>query len=187
MQSFADVPVTEDGVDTAHFLDASTGLVDMFGNGVFGFVQTDLRNNIAGVRERFESHTPVSTTLEKLVVAEAAEGTRVAIACLVRLIRGLAFTCKALQNAQADRDAELHVCFKRSYDVVLKHHHNFVVRSVVSLAIRSVPHREDFYTRIAQGGSVDKLDEEMAKWLVGLDAIVVRITTFLQDGNHGRV
>ncbi len=34
---------------------------------------------------------------------------------------------------QQDRDAELHVCFKRSYDVILKHHHSFVVRSVVSV------------------------------------------------------
>jgi len=31
MQSFADVPVTSDGVETASFLDASDGLVNMFG------------------------------------------------------------------------------------------------------------------------------------------------------------
>lgn len=30
-QSFVDVPVTEDGIDTASFLDASEGLVKMFG------------------------------------------------------------------------------------------------------------------------------------------------------------
>jgi len=49
-------------------------------------------------------------------------------------IRGLAFTCKALQNMQSDPNSELHVCFKRSYDEVLRHHHSFIIRSVVSVS-----------------------------------------------------
>ena len=32
---------------------------------------------------------------------------------------------------QANPTRELHVCFKASYDTVLKHHHSFVIRSVV--------------------------------------------------------
>lgn len=31
LQSFADVPITDDGVDTVTFLEASDGLVQMFG------------------------------------------------------------------------------------------------------------------------------------------------------------
>jgi len=68
-QSFADVPITTDGVETASFLEASDGLVNMFGafslnlcfrrtclmpfikdllgTGVFTFVQCDIRSNIA--------------------------------------------------------------------------------------------------------------------------------------------
>lgn len=34
---------------------------------------------------------------------------------------------------QQDPSAELHVCFKRSYDEVLRHHHTFVVRSLASV------------------------------------------------------
>lgn len=49
--------------------------------------------------------------------------------------RGLAFTCKALQNMQSDTSSELHVCFKRSYDEVLRHHHNFVIRGLVTVRI----------------------------------------------------
>lgn len=30
-QSFADVPITDDGIETAQFLEASDGLVNMFG------------------------------------------------------------------------------------------------------------------------------------------------------------
>lgn len=46
---------------------------------------------------------------------------------------GLLFTCQALQNMQSDKSTELHVCFRRSYDVVLKHHHTFIIRSAVAV------------------------------------------------------
>ena len=35
LQSFADVTITEDGVNTVEFLEASEGLVKMFGSGIF--------------------------------------------------------------------------------------------------------------------------------------------------------
>ena len=53
---------------------------------------------------------------------------------LTHIFSGLFFTCRALQHAQEDTDAELRVCFKRAYDVVLRHHHSFVIRSVVSVS-----------------------------------------------------
>jgi len=192
VKSFVDVPITSDGVETISFLEAADGLMNLFdllGGAVFAFVQTDLRSNIAGVRARYNAHESVSGTLEKLVQAEALEGNgiRHGTACLVRLTRGLMFTCCALQNAQEDRSAELYVCFKRAYDVVLRHHHSFVIRSVVSVAIHAVPRRDDFFTRIAEGGSVQKLDTEMAKWLAALNALAIRISSFLKDGNYGCV
>ncbi|KAI0339387.1 glycolipid transfer protein [Trametopsis cervina] len=189
-KSFADVEVTNDGVNTASFLHASDDFVNMFdllGTGVFSFVQTDLRSNIAGVRARYEHKSGQSSTLEQLVVQEVLEGQRQATACLVRLVRGLLFTCQALQNMQQDRSVELHVCFRRSYDTVLKHHHSFIVRSVVTVAIRAVPHRHDFYNRLAQGTSHDIFDAELVKWLAGLDAIVARLRSFLEQNNYGKV
>jgi hypothetical protein len=50
-----------------------------------------------------------------------------------------------------------------------------------------VPRRDDFFTRIAQGGSVEKLDVELAKWLVALDSLIIRLSAFFIDGNYGRV
>jgi hypothetical protein len=35
---------------------------------------------------------------------------------------------------QSDHSSELHVCFKSSYDEVLRHHHSFIIRSVVSVS-----------------------------------------------------
>ncbi|KAF5338105.1 hypothetical protein D9758_015380 [Tetrapyrgos nigripes] len=189
VKSFADVPV-ESGVDTRQFLEASDGLVmmfDLFGSQVFGFVQADIRNNIQGVRKRYLCTEHSSTTLESLVETEAAEGHKEGTPCLVRLIRGLALTCQALQHMQRDQSAELHVCFKRSYDSVLKHHHSFIIRSVVYVAIRAVPRRKEFYDKIAQGGSKEKLDTEMNRWLEALEVIVGRMSAFLEKGGFGKV
>ena len=55
------------------------------------------------------------------------------------------------------------------------------------VAIHAVPRRDDFFTRIAEGGSVEKLNTEMAKWLSALDALVIRLSAFLKDGNYGCV
>jgi len=190
VKSFADVPVTSDGVETASFLDASDGLVNMFdllGIGVFSFVQADLRANIGGVRSRHMSHQQVSSTLEKLVTSEVQEGTRHTTACLVRLVRGLLFTCRALENMLADHDSELRACFKRSYDEVLRHHHGWFIQSAVTLAITAVPSRSEFYRRISQGASHEKLDAELSKWLKGLNQIVVHMKRFLDEGGYGTV
>jgi len=190
VKSFEHVPVTADGVDTVAFLAAADGLMDLFdlfGSIVFGFVQSDLRSNITGVRSRYTAHETNSSTLEKLVAAERADQQNHGTACLVRLVRGLAFTCIALQETQRDERAELYTCFRRAYDKVLKHHHSLVIRSVVTLAIRAVPHRSDFFTRLAEGADQAKLSAELEKWLTALEAIVERMSAFLADGGYGRV
>lgn len=65
--------------------------------------------------------------------------------------------------------------------VPLAHHNR------TQVAIHAVPRRDDFFTRIAQGGSVEKLEIELAKWLVALDSLVVRLSGFLREGNYGTV
>ena len=55
------------------------------------------------------------------------------------------------------------------------------------LAIRAVPHRHDFYARLAQGGSHEKFDSELTKWLAGLEVIILRMKDFLAQGNYGTV
>ncbi|KAJ6467846.1 glycolipid transfer protein domain-containing protein [Mycena sanguinolenta] len=189
-KSFADVQITDAGVNTEEFLLASDGLValfDLLGSGVFGFVQADIKGNIAGLRERYDAARAVSDTLEDLVRQEHGQRSREGTKCLVRLVRGLAFTCLALQTTQDEPTLALHVCFRRAYDVVLRHHHTFVVRSVVTLAIRAVPRRDHFYAQISQGGDVDKFATELRRWLVGLDAIVQRMKAFLAEGGYGQV
>lgn len=48
-QSYADVPTTEEGVDTSAFLEATDGLVklfDLLGSSAFAIVQNDMRGNV---------------------------------------------------------------------------------------------------------------------------------------------
>lgn len=53
--------------------------------------------------------------------------------------------------------------------------------------MKAIPYRHDFYNRLAQGGSHEIFDAELAKWLDALDVIVKRIKTFLEEGGYGRI
>ncbi|KAJ6613895.1 glycolipid transfer protein domain-containing protein [Mycena sp. CBHHK59/15] len=185
--SFADVPVTEDGVETEPFLLSSDGLVSMFdllGARVFAFVQADIRSNITGVQERFDSARPESATLEGLVRNEHAAGAEHGTQCYAVASHSPVSRSK---RRRVTPNVHCTVCFRRAYNVALRHHHTFLVRSVVTLAIRAVPRRDLFYAQIAQGGDAEKFDAGLKRWLAALDTILQRMKGFLQEGGHGRV
>ncbi|PSR70963.1 hypothetical protein PHLCEN_2v13139 [Hermanssonia centrifuga] len=195
VKSFADVPVTDAGVDTLAFLEASQGVVGLFellGSAAFTPVQVDLKGNIAKVRARYDADPTQSATLESLVENEKGQKKRTATEGLMWLLRGLSFTCKALQNAQANESAELSAAFTQAYEATLKQYHNFLVKGVFSVAMRACPYRQDFFTKLAAdpaGGEPVpqvKLDEELDKWLAALDAIVTRMQTFYATGKHDK-
>ena len=71
--------------------------------------------------------------MEELVRNEKSEKKNTATEGLLWLLRGLWFTCKALENAQAKQETELSDAFGEAYGVTLKKHHSFVVRPVVSV------------------------------------------------------
>jgi len=76
VKSFADVPVTDAGVDTLAFLEAAQGLVglfDLLGSAAFSVVQADLKGNITKVRARYDAAPTQSSTLEQLVINEKGE------------------------------------------------------------------------------------------------------------------
>src|SRR5262245_27297980 len=89
------------------------------------------------VRTRYNAAPTKSATLEQLVENEKGEKKRTATEGLMWLIRGLSFTCKALQNLQANKSEELAPAFSKSYEVTLKKFHNFVVKGVFAVRISS--------------------------------------------------
>ncbi|OSX65791.1 hypothetical protein POSPLADRAFT_1064493 [Postia placenta MAD-698-R-SB12] len=195
VKSFADVTVTDAGVDTLEFLQAADGVValfDVLGSTAFTAVQSDIKGNIAKVRARYDAVPAQSATLEQLVESEKGEKKRPATEGLMWLLRGLSFTCKALQNAQANTSEELSVAFSKSYDASLKKFHNFVVKGIFAVAMKACPYRADFYAKLASdpaGGPpvpADKLNEELSKWLAALDSIVKRVEAFYEKGGHNK-
>jgi len=186
-KSFTDVPITEDGVDTVAFLEASEGVVKMFdllGKGAFTIVQSDLSGNITKVRTYYDAHPTESKTLESLVISEKKEKKRTATEGLMWLLRGLHFTLVGLQRSHADKNEELSVSFNKSYEETLKQYHSFVVRPVFSLAMKACPYRKDFYEKL--GSPQEKVDEELKKWLDALDVIIARLQNFYKAGAHDK-
>ncbi|KAI0929885.1 hypothetical protein AcW1_008709 [Taiwanofungus camphoratus] len=195
VKSFADVTVTDAGVNTLEFLKAAEGVVGLFdilGSAAFAAVQSDLKGNIAKTRARYDAAPTKSATLEQLVENEKGEKKRTATEGLMWLLRGLSFTCKGLQNAQASQAEELSVAFTKAYDGTLKRFHNFIVKGVFAVAMQACPYRADFYAKLASdpagGPSVpsERLSEELNKWLAGLDTIVTRMEVFYETGGHNK-
>lgn len=86
------------------------------------------------VRTRYNAHSAQSATLELLIYNERSEKKQPATDGLMWLLRGLAFTYKALRAAQADAQAELSKAFTSGYEATLKHYHNFVVKGIFSVS-----------------------------------------------------
>ncbi|KAJ3552422.1 hypothetical protein NM688_g4159 [Phlebia brevispora] len=193
--SFADVPVTDAGVDTVEFLKASEGVVglfDLLGNAAFSVVQNDLSGNITKLKTRLAAAPGESTTLELLVKNEQGEKKRPATEGLLWLLRGLDFTCQAMQKLQADKSTEMTQAFTDSYQVTLRQYHNFVVRGIFGVAMKAVPYRATFFTKLCadpNGGAPatqEKLDVKFNSWLGALDSIVKRMQKFYEDGGYGK-
>lgn len=87
------------------------------------------------VRTRYNATPTQSATLEQLVINEKDEKKRTATEGLLWLLRGLSFTCKALQNAQAKKETELTDAFTESYGATLKQYHSFMVRPLFAVRV----------------------------------------------------
>jgi hypothetical protein len=69
-----------------------------------------------------------------LVENEKGEKKRTATEGLMWLLRGLSFTCKALQNSQANKAQELSAAFTSGYEATLKKFHGILVRPIFTVS-----------------------------------------------------
>ncbi|KAG0005375.1 hypothetical protein BGZ79_005173 [Entomortierella chlamydospora] len=172
------VTVTDEGINTVEFLQATEGLVsifDLFGS-VFSVVQADMNGNIKKIRERYLTNPEVNSTLEKLVKAEQAEKKKTATEGLLWLSRGLDFTLQSLERSDANPSEELSVSFTKGYEGTLRQYHGIMVRPVFTMAMKACPYRADFYAKLGQDQGLVKQD--LTSYLAGLRKIVVQIQTF---------
>ena len=90
------------------------------------------------MRTRYNANPAKSTTLEQLVENEKGEKKRTATEGLMWLLRGLQFTGKALENAQANKQVELSTAFTSAYESTLKQFHNFVIKGVFAVRLSCI-------------------------------------------------
>ncbi|KIM32852.1 hypothetical protein M408DRAFT_6268 [Serendipita vermifera MAFF 305830] len=186
------------GVNTAQFLDASKGLVKMFGHSdllagcratdllgsaAFSVVQKDLNGNIAKIQTRLDADPTNSATLEGMLAEEAKGSDKTATQALLWLLRGLEFTLVGLKRSLEDPNEELSVSFNNSYNTTLKAFHSFVVRPVFSLAMKACPYRNDFYQKL--GSPPERVHEQGKQWLDGLEVIVTKMKALYAEKGYG--
>ncbi|KAK4510710.1 uncharacterized protein ATC70_005143 [Mucor velutinosus] len=150
-RSYTDVHVGSDGIDTAQFLEATDGMInmfDLFGSSAFSVVQNDMSNNVKKIRARFLESPLEYNTLELLMAKEAHLKRRLATEALLWLKRGLDFTAQSLMHSINNPGEELTVSFSLAYDTTLRPHHSFIVRPIFNLAMNACPWRKDFYENI---------------------------------------
>ncbi|AAS50707.1 ABL064Wp [Eremothecium gossypii ATCC 10895] len=179
--SFTNAPVDSSGnISTTEFLEASEGLVklfDLLGNTAFTVVQKDLTGNITKLRNRQLSHPGESATLQELVIAERAQGSKTASEGLLWLTRGLQFTAQALRETLDHPELELSKTFTDAYGKTLTKHHGMLVRPVFKLAMKACPYRKDFFAKL--GSDQEKVDTQLKQWLAALEKIVEILLQFL--------
>ncbi|KAL5492919.1 hypothetical protein ACEPAI_4367 [Sanghuangporus weigelae] len=164
VKSFADIPVTDDGAPTAEFLEASDGLVGMFGSIGLEYSLSS-RLTLKDVRTVFTSEPQEYHTLERLVQNEQRSRRKHRKGCLRRLLCGRLFAL--LFSGCAGKVTRREASTVRI--AVLRHHHGFAIRAVSQVASHACPNRRDFYLKMAQSGSQEKLDEELYRWLIDHD------------------
>jgi len=188
-RSYEDVEITDKGINTSQFLQASESLVSLFdllGSTAFAVVKNDMNGNIKKIRERMLSHPLQSETLQELAANESKETKKpVATEGMMWLFRGLSFTATALRRSVTHKSEELNTSFNESYNVTLKKYHSFVVRPVFALAMKACPYRVDFYKKL--GDDQAEVERKMNAWLNALDNIVTAMKTEYTVKKYGEV
>ncbi|CAG8436478.1 3842_t:CDS:2 [Diversispora eburnea] len=186
-RNYSEVSITDEGIDTKTFLEATEGLVKLFDlleSKAFIVVKNDMNGNIKKIRERYLIDTIKNSTLESLVINEKGEKKRKATEGLLWLKRGLEFTSTALRRSKNNKDEELSASFRIAYEGTLRLFHGFVVVTLFNFAMDSVPTRAAFFKKL--GEDELKIEEQYEIWLLALEKIVARLVEFYIQGGHDK-
>lgn len=135
---------------------------------VFGFVTSDVVEKIGILREyRTSEYSEKYITIQSMIRHEVetkttnckkkASGSRT----LLRLHRALEFTARLMKDLNtADDHEKMSLITKTAYDSTLAHHHPWLIRKGVHVAVYTLPTRKQFLEKL----KVD--NEERAKDLL---------------------
>eukprot|EP00835_Amoeboradix_gromovi_P003029 NODE_187_length_15673_cov_0.222743.p6 type:complete len:186 gc:universal NODE_187_length_15673_cov_0.222743:10510-11067(+) len=173
--SFSKVSMT-DGINRIEYLKACKDLVKIFdylNATAFAPVKKDLTNNI----NNLEGCT--NDRLDDFIIKSEVEKGGTATCALLWLNRGLHFTNTALLIAIENPDKELSYCFSTAYSQTLSKYHSFVVKPIFSLAMKAVPYRKDFYSKLSGNKTEMDVMEQQKEWVNALTIVVTKTTELL--------
>lgn len=183
-KSFVDVPVAENkAVSTSEFLLAAESLTTIFdsmGSIAFAPVKNDILGNVTKLRERQLEAPGLSENIQDLCRNELKAKKHKATEGLVWLVRGLEFTCTALDHNQKKASAEMKESFSDAYAKTLKQYHSFLIKPIFSAAMSACPTRKTFYGKMkAPDTDQAKVDEQLAAYIPALKNIIEILQGFL--------
>lgn len=128
-------------------------LFDNFGSSAFLPVKVDIYGNINKLKQKYSADQKRYHTLQSIVQSEIDEKTTTvknsATDALLWLKRALWFLKEFLYEFSKSEKPDLTECVYLSYQKSLRQYHNWVVRSIFSLAVRSLPTTDLFLQGLA--------------------------------------
>jgi pleckstrin family protein A (phosphoinositide binding specific) protein 8 len=106
---------------------------------------------------------------------------------LMWLRRAIWFLREFLAEFSKSHNPHIHDCVNTSYDRTLKQYHNWVVKGIFSLAIRSLPTTDDFIKNLLNDRDlfhthkhviINLVSEDMKKTVDGIDLCIETIKEF---------
>ncbi|RNA27201.1 pleckstrin homology domain-containing family A member 8 [Brachionus plicatilis] len=192
---FSDIALLDNnGIPTEFFLNCCSdvfSILDSFGSTAFLPVKIDVYGNINKIKQKYLLDTEKFNSLQCIIKHEIDEkkthSKNSATDALMWLRRAVWFLREFLSNFSKSADSVMSECVHLSYQKTLRQHHNFVVRSIFSLAMRSLPSKEDFYKRLVSDHSMylnnkeqfeNHVIEEMKLTVIGIDRVINIIKDF---------
>lgn len=186
VHDFSGVLTVTDGgpcsIDAAKFLAAASALLpflDRLGSAL-AIVKSDISGNIEKVRKAFDKGNGASLTLADIVREEVKEkrtsASDSASDALLWLKRALRFIC-AFMGEFAD-GKETASAAGVAYSRTLAHYHGWLVRGAFSMAMKSVPYRNDLLKQLGPGPE-DKILQDSARYIESLDGVLSAVEELL--------
>lgn len=171
---------SEDPVSTRGFAAACDRILPIFDHlgTVFSFAKSELvekRESLVRVQDKL-------VTLNAVVDADAKAGkltTKNSCARnLFRLLAGISFISKLLQNMANDRQKTLRQAAGEAYDATLSSMHGYMVRMAIKTSMYMLPSRDQFLGSIHE--TEDSAKSQAADFSPNVDALVQRVLALYQ-------
>jgi len=174
-------------IKTENFLEAFHSiayLIELLGK-AFWFAKADIQSKIHSVEQIYKKDSYNFATIEQIVFFELnstlAFQAESASRNILRLLRALDFAYCFLKNLFENPYSPLKELAKMAYEKTLAEHHSWPMRHAVSLAMLTIPSREQFIERI--GLEEKRSQQEIHKLIQLIKPILTELSHLYTENN----